>query len=155
MSDTYGRWTFFSFSFLFGSSWTLRWVQTRTVRASPFHPHLCAPRSQCSPSLLSTTRRRMICKLILDLKLSYTENRMSYWVKWKRIHLGNINYFNVVVYVKAVCSFLNGLFLRFRTPTLRRSIMECSPRTPTPFKSALTLQDTKYGPLKRVRVCVC
>ncbi|GAA6092150.1 transcriptional activator Myb [Tachysurus ichikawai] len=37
----------------------------------------------------------------------------------------------------------------FRTPTLRRSIMECSPRTPTPFKTALTLQDTKYGPLKR------
>ncbi|XP_073731541.1 transcriptional activator Myb isoform X2 [Misgurnus anguillicaudatus] len=37
----------------------------------------------------------------------------------------------------------------FRTPNLRRSIMECSPRTPTPFKSALTMQDTKYGPLKR------
>ncbi|XP_066527706.1 transcriptional activator Myb isoform X2 [Hoplias malabaricus] len=37
----------------------------------------------------------------------------------------------------------------FRTPTLRRSIMECSPRTPTPFKTALTMQDTKYGPLKR------
>uniref|UniRef100_A0AAR2LA87 Transcriptional activator Myb n=1 Tax=Pygocentrus nattereri TaxID=42514 RepID=A0AAR2LA87_PYGNA len=37
----------------------------------------------------------------------------------------------------------------FRTPTLRRSIMECSPRTPTPFKTALTIQDTKYGPLKR------
>nr|XP_055045010.1 transcriptional activator Myb isoform X5 [Misgurnus anguillicaudatus] len=37
----------------------------------------------------------------------------------------------------------------FRTPNLRRSIMECSPRTPTPFKSALTIQDTKYGPLKR------
>ncbi|XP_052450561.1 transcriptional activator Myb isoform X1 [Carassius gibelio] len=38
----------------------------------------------------------------------------------------------------------------FRTPNLRRSIMECSPRTPTPFKSTLTMQDTKYGPLKRV-----
>ncbi|XP_016320384.1 transcriptional activator Myb-like isoform X1 [Sinocyclocheilus anshuiensis] len=37
----------------------------------------------------------------------------------------------------------------FRTPNLRRSIMECSPRTPTPFKSTLTMQDTKYGPLKR------
>uniref|UniRef100_W5K9T2 Transcriptional activator Myb n=1 Tax=Astyanax mexicanus TaxID=7994 RepID=W5K9T2_ASTMX len=37
----------------------------------------------------------------------------------------------------------------FRTPTLRRSIMECSPRTPTPFKTGLTMQDTKYGPLKR------
>ncbi|KAK7129127.1 hypothetical protein R3I94_017362 [Phoxinus phoxinus] len=37
----------------------------------------------------------------------------------------------------------------FRTPNLRRSIMECSPRTPTPFKSSLTMQDTKYGPLKR------
>ncbi|XP_051947446.1 transcriptional activator Myb isoform X2 [Xyrauchen texanus] len=37
----------------------------------------------------------------------------------------------------------------FRTPNLRRSIMECSLRTPTPFKSALTMQDTKYGPLKR------
>ncbi|XP_030642806.1 transcriptional activator Myb [Chanos chanos] len=37
----------------------------------------------------------------------------------------------------------------FRTPTLRRSIMECSPRTPTPFKTAMVLQDTKYGPLKR------
>ncbi|XP_051515339.1 transcriptional activator Myb-like isoform X1 [Myxocyprinus asiaticus] len=38
----------------------------------------------------------------------------------------------------------------FRTPNLRRSIMECSPRTPTPFKSGLTIQDAKYGPLKRV-----
>ncbi|XP_056305493.1 transcriptional activator Myb isoform X3 [Danio aesculapii] len=38
----------------------------------------------------------------------------------------------------------------FRTPNLRRSIMECSPRTPTPFKSSLTMQDSKYGPLKRV-----
>nr|AAF05728.1 transcription factor cmyb [Danio rerio] len=38
----------------------------------------------------------------------------------------------------------------FRTPNLRRSIMECSPRTPTPFKSTLTMQDSKYGPLKRV-----
>uniref|UniRef100_A0A672NDH6 Transcriptional activator Myb n=1 Tax=Sinocyclocheilus grahami TaxID=75366 RepID=A0A672NDH6_SINGR len=37
----------------------------------------------------------------------------------------------------------------FRTPNLRRSIMECSPRTPTPFKSTLTMLDTKYGPLKR------
>ncbi|XP_026887841.2 transcriptional activator Myb isoform X1 [Electrophorus electricus] len=37
----------------------------------------------------------------------------------------------------------------FRTPSLRRSIMEVSPRTPTPFKTALTVQDTKYGPLKR------
>ncbi|KAI5095538.1 transcriptional activator Myb isoform 1 [Silurus meridionalis] len=37
----------------------------------------------------------------------------------------------------------------FRTPPLRRSILECSPRTPTPFKTTLTLQDTKYGPLKR------
>lgn len=51
--------------------------------------------------------------------------------------------------------FLDCLSVRFRTPTLRRSIMECSPRTPTPFKTALTLQDTKYGPLKRVRLCVC
>uniref|UniRef100_A0A672N4R6 Transcriptional activator Myb n=1 Tax=Sinocyclocheilus grahami TaxID=75366 RepID=A0A672N4R6_SINGR len=47
-----------------------------------------------------------------------------------------------------VCAFR----LRFRTPNLRRSIMECSPRTPTPFKSTLTMLDTKYGPLKRVRL---
>lgn len=31
--------------------------------------------------------------------------------------------------------------------------MECSPRTPTPFKTSLSIQDAKYGPLKRVRVC--
>ncbi|XP_056588632.1 transcriptional activator Myb isoform X1 [Triplophysa dalaica] len=37
----------------------------------------------------------------------------------------------------------------FRTANLRRTIMECSTRTPTPFKSALTIQDTKYVPLKR------
>uniref|UniRef100_A0A7N6AXZ6 Transcriptional activator Myb n=1 Tax=Anabas testudineus TaxID=64144 RepID=A0A7N6AXZ6_ANATE len=36
----------------------------------------------------------------------------------------------------------------FRTPNIRRSIMESSPRTPTPFRSALTLQESKYGPLK-------
>uniref|UniRef100_A0A667XKY4 Transcriptional activator Myb n=1 Tax=Myripristis murdjan TaxID=586833 RepID=A0A667XKY4_9TELE len=38
--------------------------------------------------------------------------------------------------------------LRFRTPNIRRSILESSPRTPTPFRSALVLQEAKYGPLK-------
>nr|XP_014354079.1 PREDICTED: transcriptional activator Myb isoform X3 [Latimeria chalumnae] len=36
----------------------------------------------------------------------------------------------------------------FRTPNIRRSIMESSPRTPTPFKNALVAQEIKYGPLK-------
>nr|XP_057912702.1 transcriptional activator Myb isoform X2 [Doryrhamphus excisus] len=36
----------------------------------------------------------------------------------------------------------------FRTPNIRRSILESSPRTPTPFRSALALQEAKYGPLK-------
>ncbi|XP_029903749.1 transcriptional activator Myb isoform X2 [Myripristis murdjan] len=36
----------------------------------------------------------------------------------------------------------------FRTPNIRRSILESSPRTPTPFRSALVLQEAKYGPLK-------
>ncbi|XP_044023982.1 transcriptional activator Myb isoform X1 [Siniperca chuatsi] len=36
----------------------------------------------------------------------------------------------------------------FRTPNIRRSILESSPCTPTPFRSALALQEAKYGPLK-------
>ncbi|XP_070781870.1 transcriptional activator Myb isoform X3 [Enoplosus armatus] len=36
----------------------------------------------------------------------------------------------------------------FRTPNIRRSILESSPCTPTPFRSALVLQEAKYGPLK-------
>ncbi|KAM5327762.1 transcriptional activator Myb isoform 3-T3 [Glossophaga mutica] len=36
----------------------------------------------------------------------------------------------------------------FRTPAIRRSILESSPRTPTPFKHALAAQEIKYGPLK-------
>nr|P46200.1 RecName: Full=Transcriptional activator Myb; AltName: Full=Proto-oncogene c-Myb [Bos taurus]BAA05135.1 cellular oncogene [Bos taurus] len=36
----------------------------------------------------------------------------------------------------------------FRTPAIKRSILEGSPRTPTPFKHALTAQEIKYGPLK-------
>ncbi|XP_059212458.1 transcriptional activator Myb isoform X2 [Centropristis striata] len=36
----------------------------------------------------------------------------------------------------------------FRTPNIRRSIMESSPCTPTPFRSALAMQEAKYGPLK-------
>ncbi|XP_013874359.1 transcriptional activator Myb isoform X2 [Austrofundulus limnaeus] len=36
----------------------------------------------------------------------------------------------------------------FRTPNIRRSILETSPRTPTPFRSTLPFQETKYGPLK-------
>ncbi|XP_038655334.1 transcriptional activator Myb isoform X6 [Scyliorhinus canicula] len=36
----------------------------------------------------------------------------------------------------------------FRTPNIRRSILEGSPRTPTPFKNALAAQEIKYGPLK-------
>ncbi|KAG8582803.1 hypothetical protein GDO81_008193 [Engystomops pustulosus] len=35
-----------------------------------------------------------------------------------------------------------------RTPALKRSILESSPRTPTPFKNALAAQEFKYGPLK-------
>ncbi|XP_056260582.1 transcriptional activator Myb isoform X2 [Seriola aureovittata] len=36
----------------------------------------------------------------------------------------------------------------FRTPNICRSILESSPHTPTPFRSALALQEAKYGPLK-------
>ena len=38
--------------------------------------------------------------------------------------------------------------LRFRTPNIRRSILESNPHTPTPFRSTLALQEAKYGPLK-------
>ncbi|XP_060095831.1 transcriptional activator Myb isoform X4 [Heteronotia binoei] len=36
----------------------------------------------------------------------------------------------------------------FRTPAIKRSILESSPRTPTPFKNVLASQEFKYGPLK-------
>ncbi|XP_054474307.1 transcriptional activator Myb isoform X2 [Anoplopoma fimbria] len=36
----------------------------------------------------------------------------------------------------------------FRTPNIRRSIMESSPCTPTPFRSSLAMQEAKYGPVK-------
>ncbi|NWH66438.1 MYBA protein, partial [Geococcyx californianus] len=36
----------------------------------------------------------------------------------------------------------------FRTPTIRRSLLSSTPRTPTPFKNALAAQEKKYGPLK-------
>nr|XP_020635326.1 transcriptional activator Myb isoform X3 [Pogona vitticeps] len=36
----------------------------------------------------------------------------------------------------------------FRTPAIKRSILESSPRTPTPFRNALAAQEFKYGPLK-------
>ncbi|KAM9155938.1 transcriptional activator Myb isoform 1-T1 [Pangshura tecta] len=36
----------------------------------------------------------------------------------------------------------------FKTPAIKRSILEISPRTPTPFKNALAAQEIKYGPLK-------
>ncbi|XP_068135591.1 transcriptional activator Myb isoform X2 [Hyperolius riggenbachi] len=35
-----------------------------------------------------------------------------------------------------------------RTPAIKRSIMDSTPRTPTPFKNALAAQEFKYGPLK-------
>ncbi|XP_004842162.1 myb-related protein A isoform X3 [Heterocephalus glaber] len=38
----------------------------------------------------------------------------------------------------------------FRTPTIRRSMLGTTPRTPTPFKNALAAQERKYGPLKIV-----
>uniref|UniRef100_A0A8D0D332 Transcriptional activator Myb n=1 Tax=Sander lucioperca TaxID=283035 RepID=A0A8D0D332_SANLU len=44
--------------------------------------------------------------------------------------------------VTTFCSIL------FRTPNIRRSILESSPCTPTPFRSALAMQEAKYGPLK-------
>ncbi|XP_047430415.1 transcriptional activator Myb isoform X2 [Mugil cephalus] len=36
----------------------------------------------------------------------------------------------------------------FRTPNIRRSILESTPHTPTPFRSTLAHPDAKYGPLK-------
>lgn len=44
--------------------------------------------------------------------------------------------------------FVFVFVFRFRTPNIRRSILESTPRTPTPFRSTLTLQEAKYGPLK-------
>ncbi|KAM6170718.1 myb-related protein A isoform 2-T2 [Erethizon dorsatum] len=38
----------------------------------------------------------------------------------------------------------------FRTPSIRRSMLGTTPRTPTPFKNALAAQEKKYGPLKIV-----
>lgn len=38
--------------------------------------------------------------------------------------------------------------LGFRTPTIRRSLLSTTPRTPTPFKNALAAQEKKYGPIK-------
>ncbi|KAE8598923.1 hypothetical protein XENTR_v10016991 [Xenopus tropicalis] len=38
----------------------------------------------------------------------------------------------------------------FRTPTIRRSLLAMTPRTPTPFKNALAAQEKKYGPLRAV-----
>ncbi|XP_077145438.1 transcriptional activator Myb isoform X2 [Ranitomeya variabilis] len=35
-----------------------------------------------------------------------------------------------------------------RTPAIKRSLLDSSPRTPTPFKNALAAQEFKYGPLK-------
>lgn len=40
----------------------------------------------------------------------------------------------------------------FRSPTMRRSLLGSTPRTPTPFKNALAAQEKKYGPL-RLMVC--
>ncbi|XP_076025608.1 transcriptional activator Myb isoform X2 [Genypterus blacodes] len=40
----------------------------------------------------------------------------------------------------------------FRTPDNRRSILESTPRTPTPFRSALALHEAKYGPHKLLNV---
>ncbi|XP_064244050.1 myb-related protein A isoform X5 [Passer domesticus] len=36
----------------------------------------------------------------------------------------------------------------FRSPTMRRSLLGATPRTPTPFKNALAAQEKKYGPLR-------
>ncbi|KAM6281273.1 myb-related protein A isoform 2-T2 [Porphyrio hochstetteri] len=38
--------------------------------------------------------------------------------------------------------------LGIRSPTVRRSLTDTTPRTPTPFKNALAAQEKKYGPLK-------
>ncbi|KAE8602539.1 hypothetical protein XENTR_v10014021 [Xenopus tropicalis] len=35
-----------------------------------------------------------------------------------------------------------------RTPAIKRSILDSTPRTPTPFKNALAAQEFKHGPLK-------
>ncbi|KAM9315765.1 transcriptional activator Myb [Gastrophryne carolinensis] len=35
-----------------------------------------------------------------------------------------------------------------RTPAIKQSILDSTPRTPTPFKNALAAQEFKYGPLK-------
>ncbi|XP_008311497.1 transcriptional activator Myb isoform X1 [Cynoglossus semilaevis] len=40
----------------------------------------------------------------------------------------------------------------FRTPNICRSILESTPRTPTPFRSALAQQEAKYGLLKNIPV---
>uniref|UniRef100_A0A674MPZ8 Transcriptional activator Myb n=1 Tax=Takifugu rubripes TaxID=31033 RepID=A0A674MPZ8_TAKRU len=65
-------------------------------------------------------------------------------------HHSSPSFSNTMPEVSAECRFTRRRFSldRFRTPNIRRSIMESSPCTPTPFKSASALQEAKYGPLK-------
>lgn len=76
------------------------------------------------------------------------------WIKvFKNVCLVDSFYEITVVKVK----YLNtceqfSMFNSFRTPTIRRSLLGSTPRTPTPFKNALAAQEKKYGPLK-LTVC--
>uniref|UniRef100_A0A803YPF8 Transcriptional activator Myb n=1 Tax=Meleagris gallopavo TaxID=9103 RepID=A0A803YPF8_MELGA len=58
----------------------------------------------------------------------------------------NLNLDNPALTSTPVCVFLSRCLVR--TPAIKRSILESSPRTPTPFKNALAAQEIKYGPLK-------
>ena len=42
----------------------------------------------------------------------------------------------------------------FRTPRIRRSILDATPRTPTPFKNALAEIEKKNGALAKVLVSI-
>ncbi|XP_039563150.1 transcriptional activator Myb [Passer montanus] len=130
---------------------------------SPPVDHGCLPEESASPARCMIVHQSNILDNVKNLlEFAETLQLIDSFLNTSSTH-ENLNLDNPALTSTPVCGHKMALttpFHRdqalkaqkenhvFRTPAIKRSILESSPRTPTPFKNALAAQEIKYGPLK-------
>ncbi|XP_063246132.1 transcriptional activator Myb isoform X3 [Prinia subflava] len=130
---------------------------------SPPVDHGCLPEESASPARCMIVHQSNILDNVKNLlEFAETLQLIDSFLNTSSSH-ENLNLDNPALTSTPVCGHKMGVttpFHRdqafkaqkenhgFRTPAIKRSILESSPRTPTPFKNALAAQEIKYGPLK-------
>ncbi|KAF4796288.1 Transcriptional activator Myb [Turdus rufiventris] len=128
---------------------------------SPPVDHGCLPEESASPARCMIVHQSNILDNVKNLlEFAETLQLIDSFLNTSSNH-ENLNLDNPALTSTPVCGHKMAVSSPFHrdqvfkaqkenhvTPAIKRSILESSPRTPTPFKNALAAQEIKYGPLK-------